>query len=63
MVLTSYDVCSIFLGLGTMFVWIRVIRYMGYFKKYNASYPYFFSCPSSESIINIYMPYVVTMFR
>ncbi|CAL8306336.1 unnamed protein product [Lota lota] len=34
-VLTSYDVCSIFLGLGTMFVWIGVIRYMGYFKKYN----------------------------
>ncbi|XP_067086349.1 mucolipin-3-like isoform X1 [Osmerus mordax] len=33
--LTSYDVCSIFLGTGTMFVWIGVIRYMGYFKKYN----------------------------
>lgn len=40
-VLTSYDVCSIFLGLGTMFVWIGVIRYLGYFKKYNASYPPF----------------------
>uniref|UniRef100_A0A3Q2YLW4 Mucolipin TRP cation channel 3 n=1 Tax=Hippocampus comes TaxID=109280 RepID=A0A3Q2YLW4_HIPCM len=34
-VLTTYDVCSIFLGLGTMFVWIGVIRYMGYFRKYN----------------------------
>uniref|UniRef100_A0A3Q3VLN2 Uncharacterized protein n=1 Tax=Mola mola TaxID=94237 RepID=A0A3Q3VLN2_MOLML len=34
-VLTSYDICSIFLGTGTMFVWIGVIRYMGYFKKYN----------------------------
>ncbi|KAG7242313.1 hypothetical protein INR49_023989 [Caranx melampygus] len=34
-VLTSYDVCSIFLGTGTMFVWIGVIRYMGYFSKYN----------------------------
>ncbi|XP_010900410.2 mucolipin-3 isoform X2 [Esox lucius] len=34
-VLTNYDVCSIFLGTGTMFVWIGVIRYMGYFKKYN----------------------------
>lgn len=34
-VLTSYDVCSIFLGTGTMFVWIGVIRYLGYFKKYN----------------------------
>uniref|UniRef100_A0A8D0AMQ2 Mucolipin TRP cation channel 3 n=1 Tax=Sander lucioperca TaxID=283035 RepID=A0A8D0AMQ2_SANLU len=34
-VLTSYDVCSIFLGIGTMFVWIGVIRYLGYFRKYN----------------------------
>ncbi|XP_077462995.1 mucolipin-3 [Stigmatopora argus] len=34
-VLTSYDICSIFLGIGTMFVWIGVIRYMGYFRKYN----------------------------
>ncbi|XP_020355085.1 mucolipin-3 isoform X1 [Oncorhynchus kisutch] len=34
-ILTSYDVCSIFLGTGTMLVWIGVIRYMGYFKKYN----------------------------
>ncbi|XP_008297883.1 mucolipin-3 [Stegastes partitus] len=34
-VLTSYDVCSIFLGTGTMLVWIGVIRYMGYFRKYN----------------------------
>ncbi|KAF7662164.1 hypothetical protein LDENG_00244870 [Lucifuga dentata] len=33
--LTSYDVCSIFLGTGTMFVWIGVIRYLGYFRKYN----------------------------
>lgn len=33
--LTSYDICSIFLGTGTMFVWIGVIRYMGYFRKYN----------------------------
>ncbi|KAM9831543.1 mucolipin-3 [Neosynchiropus ocellatus] len=33
--LTSYDVCSIFLGIGTMFVWIGVIRYMGYFRQYN----------------------------
>ncbi|XP_068599930.1 mucolipin-3 [Brachionichthys hirsutus] len=31
----SYDICSIFLGTGTMFVWIGVIRYMGYFRKYN----------------------------
>uniref|UniRef100_UPI0037E89C5D mucolipin-3 n=1 Tax=Semicossyphus pulcher TaxID=241346 RepID=UPI0037E89C5D len=34
-ILTSYDICSIFLGTGTMFVWIGVIRYMGYFRKYN----------------------------
>ncbi|XP_033937141.1 mucolipin-3 [Pseudochaenichthys georgianus] len=34
-VLTNYDLCSIFLGIGTMFVWTGVIRYMGYFRKYN----------------------------
>ncbi|KAM9385769.1 mucolipin-3-like [Pholidichthys leucotaenia] len=34
-VLSSYDVCIIFLGTGTMFVWIGVIQYLGYFKKYN----------------------------
>ncbi|XP_020489412.2 mucolipin-3 isoform X2 [Labrus bergylta] len=34
-VLTSYDICSILLGTGTMLVWIGVIRYMGYFRKYN----------------------------
>ncbi|XP_026201740.1 mucolipin-3 isoform X2 [Anabas testudineus] len=32
---TNYDVCSIFLGTGTMFVWIGVLRYMGFFRKYN----------------------------
>ncbi|XP_051517389.1 mucolipin-3 isoform X1 [Myxocyprinus asiaticus] len=31
----SYDLCSILLGTGTMMVWIGVLRYMGYFKKYN----------------------------
>ncbi|TTI46062.1 Rho GTPase-activating protein SYDE2 [Bagarius yarrelli] len=33
--LTSYDICSILLGTGTMLVWIGMLRYMGYFKKYN----------------------------
>lgn len=33
--LTSYDVCSILLGTSTMLVWIGVIRYLGYFQKYN----------------------------
>ncbi|XP_073795600.1 mucolipin-3 isoform X6 [Danio rerio] len=31
----SYDLCSILLGTGTMLVWIGVLRYMGYLKKYN----------------------------
>uniref|UniRef100_A0A671PWP8 Mucolipin-3-like n=1 Tax=Sinocyclocheilus anshuiensis TaxID=1608454 RepID=A0A671PWP8_9TELE len=31
----SYDLCSILLGTGTMLAWIGVLRYMGYFKKYN----------------------------
>ncbi|XP_015225364.1 PREDICTED: mucolipin-3-like [Cyprinodon variegatus] len=34
-VLTNYDGCSILLGTATMLVWIGVIRYLGYFKKYN----------------------------
>ncbi|XP_061094717.1 mucolipin-3 [Conger conger] len=32
---TSYDVCSILLGTATMLVWVGVIRYLGFFKKYN----------------------------
>lgn len=33
--LTSYDECSIFLGTSTLMVWVGVIRYLGYFQKYN----------------------------
>ncbi|XP_038554048.1 mucolipin-3-like [Micropterus salmoides] len=33
--LTDYDVCSILLGTGTMLVWVGVLRYLGFFKKYN----------------------------
>lgn len=33
--MTSYDVCSIFLGTSTLLVWVGVIRYLGYFQKYN----------------------------
>lgn len=33
--MASYDLCSILLGTGTMFVWIGVLRFMGYLKKYN----------------------------
>ncbi|XP_015456751.3 mucolipin-2 [Astyanax mexicanus] len=33
--MTSYDVCSIFLGTSTLMVWVGVIRYLGYFQKYN----------------------------
>uniref|UniRef100_UPI00398E4D0D mucolipin-2-like n=1 Tax=Pristiophorus japonicus TaxID=55135 RepID=UPI00398E4D0D len=33
--LTTYDVCSIFLGTSTLFAWVGVIRYLGYFQKYN----------------------------
>ncbi|XP_008328222.1 mucolipin-2 isoform X2 [Cynoglossus semilaevis] len=33
--LTTYDVCSIFLGTATLLVWVGVIRYLGYFQKYN----------------------------
>lgn len=33
--LTSYDVCSILLGTSTLLVWLGVIRYLGFFQKYN----------------------------
>ncbi|XP_068427544.1 mucolipin-3 [Clinocottus analis] len=33
--LTNYDVCSILLGTATMLVWVSVLRYLGFFKKYN----------------------------
>ncbi|XP_040910356.1 mucolipin-3 [Toxotes jaculatrix] len=33
--LTNYDVCSILLGTATMLIWVGVIRYLGFFKKYN----------------------------
>uniref|UniRef100_A0A8C5KKR7 Mucolipin 2 n=2 Tax=Jaculus jaculus TaxID=51337 RepID=A0A8C5KKR7_JACJA len=33
--LTSYDLCSILLGTSTLFVWVGVIRYLGYFQTYN----------------------------
>uniref|UniRef100_A0ABI7YNV0 Mucolipin extracytosolic domain-containing protein n=1 Tax=Felis catus TaxID=9685 RepID=A0ABI7YNV0_FELCA len=33
--LTSYDVCSILLGTSTMLVWLGVVRYLGFFQKYN----------------------------
>ncbi|XP_014342643.1 mucolipin-3 isoform X1 [Latimeria chalumnae] len=33
--LTSYDVCSILLGTSTLLVWVGVIRYLGFFQKYN----------------------------
>ncbi|XP_061587133.1 mucolipin-3-like [Cololabis saira] len=33
--LTNYDVCSILLGTATMLVWVGVVRYLGFFKKYN----------------------------
>ncbi|XP_069088376.1 mucolipin-3 isoform X1 [Pleurodeles waltl] len=32
---SSYDICSILLGTSTMFVWLGVIRYLSFFKKYN----------------------------
>lgn len=33
--LTDYDVCSILLGTATLLVWVGVIRYLGFFRKYN----------------------------
>lgn len=36
--LTDYDVCSILLGTATLLVWVGVIRYLGFFRKYNVKY-------------------------
>ncbi|XP_072505005.1 mucolipin-2 isoform X1 [Notamacropus eugenii] len=33
--LTNYDLCSILLGTSTLFAWVGVIRYLGYFQTYN----------------------------
>ncbi|XP_008263183.2 mucolipin-2 isoform X1 [Oryctolagus cuniculus] len=33
--LANYDLCSILLGTSTLFAWVGVIRYLGYFQAYN----------------------------
>ncbi|XP_035276294.1 mucolipin-3-like isoform X1 [Anguilla anguilla] len=33
--LTNYDICSLFLGTATMLVWVGLLRYLGFFQKYN----------------------------
>jgi hypothetical protein len=32
-----YDVCSLCLGLSVLFIWIGILRYVGFLKKYNVS--------------------------
>ncbi|XP_055372028.1 mucolipin-3-like [Condylostylus longicornis] len=31
----SWDICSVFLGIGNLLVWFGVLRYLGFFKTYN----------------------------
>nr|NVI71447.1 transient receptor potential cation channel, mucolipin ortholog [Cucujiformia] len=31
----QWNVCSVFLGLGSLLVWFGVLRYLGFFKTYN----------------------------
>ncbi|XP_013789922.2 mucolipin-3-like isoform X1 [Limulus polyphemus] len=31
----QYNVCSILLGTGNLLVWLGILRYLGFFKKYN----------------------------
>ncbi|KAM9501781.1 mucolipin-3 [Clarias gariepinus] len=33
--LSNYTLCSIMLGTATLLVWIGVLRYLGFFRKYN----------------------------
>ena len=30
------DICSVFLGTGDLLVWIGMLRYLGFFRAYNA---------------------------
>lgn len=30
-----WDVCSVLLGTGNLFVWFGVLRYLGFFRTYN----------------------------
>ena len=36
--LDTWNVCSLFLGLGNMLVWFGCLRYLGFFETYNVSY-------------------------
>lgn len=49
--MTNYDVCSIFLGTSTLLVWVSVIRYLGYFEKYNVGLGTA-ALPSSPSLLS-----------
>jgi len=33
----NYDLCSLFLGVGCLCVWVGVLRYAGFFHQYNVS--------------------------
>lgn len=35
--LDTWNVCSLFLGLGNLLVWFGCLRYLGFFTTYNAS--------------------------
>lgn len=49
--LTDYDVCSILLGTATLLVWVGVIRYLGFFKKYNVrASGWIWVCISSQAM-------------
>ena len=56
--LTNYDVCSILLGTATMLVWVGVIRYLGFFKKYYVRTYLFLHNASSNTVkasnVNLY---------
>lgn len=33
----NYDICALMLGIGSLLVWMGVIRYIGFFKTFNVS--------------------------
>lgn len=43
----NYDICALMLGIGSLLVWMGVIRYIGFFKTFNVSSSQIVVCKNS----------------
>lgn len=51
---TQYEVCGVLLGTGNLLVWFGVLRYLGFFEKYNVSNVILsLLCPSISDALNL----------